>query len=93
MELGEMESILYQYPGVAEVAAVALPDEEIGNVIRVAAVAKAGESLEAGKLRAFCAERLPAYMIPQLIEVRGPLPRGSTGKIDRLRLRDELSRI
>jgi amino acid adenylation domain-containing protein len=93
IELGEIESILYQYPGVAEVAAVALPDEEIGNIIRVAAVAKAGGSLEAGKLRAFCAERLPAYMIPQLIEVRGPLPRGSTGKIDRLRLREELSRI
>jgi amino acid adenylation domain-containing protein len=92
IELGEIESILYQHSGVAEVAAVALPDEEIGNVIRVAAVAKAGESLDAGTLRAFCAERLPAYMIPQSIEVRGSLPRGSTGKVDRLRLREELSR-
>jgi len=92
IELGEIESVLYQHPGVAEVAAVALPDEEIGNVIRVVAVAKAGESLEAGKLRAFCSERLPVYMIPQSIEVRGSLPRGSTGKVDRLRLREQLSR-
>jgi acyl-CoA synthetase (AMP-forming)/AMP-acid ligase II len=47
--------------------------------------------LDAGKLRAFCAERLPAYMIPLSIAVRGSLPRGSTGKLDRMRLREELS--
>jgi acyl-coenzyme A synthetase/AMP-(fatty) acid ligase len=92
IELGEIESILYQHTAVAEAAAVALPDEEIGHVIRAAVVAKAGQSLEAGVLRAFCADRLPAYMIPQSIKVRGSLPRGSTGKIDRLRLREELSR-
>ena len=47
-----------------QVAAVALPDEDSGHVIRAAAVARAGQALDAGKLRAFCAERLPAYMIP-----------------------------
>lgn len=92
IELGEIESVLYQHPGVAEVAAVALPDEESGHVIRAAAVAKIGQSLEAGRLRAFCAERLPAYMVPLSIAVRDSLPRGGTGKVDRLRLREELSR-
>ena len=91
IELGEIESVLYQYPGVAEAAAIAVPDEESGHVIWAAAVARAGQSLEAGKLRAFCTDRLPAYMIPLSIAVRGPLPRGSTGKVDRLRLREELS--
>ncbi len=93
IELGEIESILYQHPGVAEAAAVALPDEEIGHVIRAVAVARSGQSLEAGDLRAFCADRLPAYMIPLSIEVRGSLPRGNTGKVDRLRLREELSHV
>ena len=92
IELGEIESALNQHPGVAEAAAVALPDEESGNVIRAVAVARAGHALDAGQLRAFCAERLPAYMIPLSIAVRGSLPRGSTGKVDRLRLREELSR-
>ncbi len=92
IELGEIESVLHQHPGVAEAAAVALPDEESGHVIRAAAVAEAGHALDAGELRAFCAERLPAYMIPLSIVVRGSLPRGSTGKIDRLRLLEELSR-
>ena len=92
IELGEIESVLHQHPAVAEAAAIALPDEESGHVIRAAAVARAGQALDAGKLRAFCAERLPAYMIPLSITVRGSLPRGSTGKVDRLQLREELSR-
>jgi amino acid adenylation domain-containing protein len=93
IELGEIESVLYQHPGVAEVAAIALPDEESGHVIWAAAVARVGQSLEAGKLRAFCAERLPAYMIPLSIVVCGSLPRGSTGKVDRLRLLEEITHI
>ncbi|HEY2864568.1 MAG TPA: amino acid adenylation domain-containing protein [Casimicrobiaceae bacterium] len=92
IELGEIESVLHQHPAMAEAAAIALPDEESGHVIRAAAVAKAGHSLNAGELRAFCAERLPAYMIPLSIAVCGSLPRGSTGKVDRERLREELSR-
>ena len=91
IELGEIESVLHQHPAVAEAAAIALPDEESGHVIRAAAVARTGEALDAGKLRAFCAERLPAYMIPLSIAVRRSLPRGSTGKLDRMRLREELS--
>jgi amino acid adenylation domain-containing protein len=91
IELGEIESVLHQHPAVAEAAAIALPDEESGHVIRAAAVARTGEALDAGKLRAFCAERLPAYMIPLSIAVRGSLPRGSTGKVDRRRLYEELS--
>jgi acyl-CoA synthetase (AMP-forming)/AMP-acid ligase II len=91
IELGEIESVLHQHPAVAEAAAIAMPDEESGHVIRAAAVARTGEALDAGKLRAFCAERLPAYMIPLSIAVRGSLPRGSTGKVDRRRLYEELS--
>jgi len=91
IELGEIESVLHQHPAVAEAAAIAVPDEESGHVIRAAVVAGTGQALDAGKLRAFCAERLPAYMIPLSIAVRGSLPRGSTGKLDRMRLREELS--
>lgn len=91
IELGEIESVLHQHPAVAEAAAIALPDDESGHVIRAAAVARTGQPLDAGKLRAFCAERLPAYMIPLSIVVRGSLPRGSTGKVDRRRLCEELS--
>ena len=93
IELGEIESVLCQHPAVAEAAAIALPDEQSGHVIVAAAVARAGQALEAGGLRAFCAERLPAYMIPRSIAVRGSLPRGSTGKIDRLQLREDLSHV
>jgi amino acid adenylation domain-containing protein len=92
IELGEIESVLQQHPGVAEAATIAVPDEDSGHVIRAAVVAEAGRALDAGRLRAFCAERLPPYMIPLSIAMLDSLPRGSTGKVDRLRLREELSR-
>ena len=92
IELGEIESVLHAHPAVAEAAAIALPDAEIGHAIRAVAAARPGQSLDAAALRAFCADRLPTYMMPVSIEVRPALPRGTTGKVDRLRLRDELSR-
>jgi len=92
IELGEIESVLHAHPAVAEAAAVALPDPDIGHVIRAAAVARTGQSLEASALRAFCADRLPAYMMPVSFEILSSLPRGSTGKVDRVKLRGELSR-
>jgi amino acid adenylation domain-containing protein len=91
IELGEIESVLHQHPAVAEAAAVAFPDVDIGQAIRAAAVARPGAALDENALRAFCAERLPAYMMPLSIEVRPSLPRGSTGKVDKLRLREELA--
>lgn len=91
IELGEIESVLHQHPAVAEAAAVAFPDADIGHAIRAAAVARPGAALDEDALRAFCAERLPAYMMPLSIEVRPSLPRGSTGKVDKLRLREELA--
>ena len=90
IELGEIESVLHQHPAVAEAAAVALPDADIGHAIRAAAVARPGASLDVSALQAFCAERLPVYMMPVSIELRPSLPRGSTGKVDKLRLREEL---
>jgi len=92
IELGEIESVLHAHPAVAVAAAVALPDPDIGHVIRAAAVARTGQSLEASALRAFCADRLPAYMMPVSFEILSSLPRGSTGKVDRVKLRGELSR-
>ena len=93
IELGEIESVLCQHPAVAEAAAFALADEESGHVIRAAAVPRAGHSLESGQLRAFCADHLPAHMIPLSIALLESLPRVSTGKVDSRRLRDDLAHV
>jgi amino acid adenylation domain-containing protein len=86
IELGEIESALLSHPGVREAAAVAIPDEIVGNRIKAVIAAHVAESLKAGELQHYCAARIPKYMIPEHIEFRETLPKTSTGKIDRMQL-------
>ena len=85
IELGEIETALYAHAGVREAAAVAMPDELLGNRI-VAVVVPADPGLDEQDLRRHCSAVLPRYMIPQEIRFRDALPRTSTDKIDRPRL-------
>ena len=69
-----------------EAAAIAVPDELVGNRIKAIVAAHASESIEAAELQQYCAQRIPKYMIPEFIEFRESLPRTSTGKLDRVGL-------
>jgi acyl-coenzyme A synthetase/AMP-(fatty) acid ligase len=84
IELGEVEAALLRHPEVLEAAVIALPHEEFGCVLR-AAVALRGPA-EVAALAAFCAERLPAYMVPAQFDLREALPRTPNGKVDRAAL-------
>ena len=89
VELGEIEAALVAHAAVLEAVATPLPDPALGNRIVASVVLRAGLEADAAALRAHCAERLPSYMIPELIEVRPEMPRTSTGKADRGTLRGE----
>jgi amino acid adenylation domain-containing protein len=81
IELGDIESALYAHPDVVECAVTAIPDETISNRIKAYVVVRNG--VGEPDLVAFCQERLPRYMIPELFEFRTELPKSSTGKIAR----------
>jgi acyl-CoA synthetase (AMP-forming)/AMP-acid ligase II len=86
VELGEIESVLYGHRLVREVAVVAIPDELIGNRIHaIVSLAEAAGATEAD-LQAYCADRLPRYMVPEVVEFRVELPRTLNGKVDRVAL-------
>ena len=87
IELGEVEAVLCRHPAVAEAAVVADPHEELGCTLRALVVPREPGGLNPRELSAFCAERLPPYMVPALFELRAQLPRTSTGKLDRQALR------
>jgi amino acid adenylation domain-containing protein len=84
IELGEIESALYGHPAVVECAAAAIPDELVTNRIKAYVVVRDGTG--EGDLIAFCQERLPKYMVPELFDFRSELPKSSTGKIARTAL-------
>jgi long-chain acyl-CoA synthetase len=84
----EVEDIVMQHPGVLEVAAVGVPDEHSGEVVKLFVVRK-NPNLTEDALRQFCRENLTGYKRPKLIEFRDALPKTNVGKILRRELRDE----
>jgi acyl-coenzyme A synthetase/AMP-(fatty) acid ligase len=90
IELGEIEATLYSHPAVIEATVLAIPDETIGHRLAALVVPQPAVTITPGALEAFCAERLPKYMIPSPIEFRPTLPKTSTGKVDNVRLRQEM---
>lgn len=87
IELGEIEAAFYAHPGVLEAAVVAIPDEKIGARIKAYLVVQNG--LGRAELEKFCSQRLPRYMMPEVLETRTHLPKTSTGKIDKTSLEKE----
>lgn len=86
VETGEIETILYQHPHVREAVVIPIPDEMLGNRLRAVVSLSGSSDVTSEELQAFCAERLPRYMVPETIEFKEKLPRTSTGKVDRLGL-------
>ena len=84
----EIEDTVMQCPGVAEVAAIGIPDEHSGEVVKIFVVKK-DPSLTEEKLREYCRENLTGYKRPKVIEFRDALPKTNVGKILRRELRDE----
>jgi amino acid adenylation domain-containing protein len=91
IELGDIDLALLSCPGVESAAAIALPDEEVGNRIIAFATLAGSSELTAEEVLAHCREKLPKYMVPETLEIRSDLPRTSTNKIDRKLLRAEVS--
>ncbi|HNF60247.1 MAG TPA: acyl-CoA ligase (AMP-forming), exosortase A system-associated [Rhodocyclaceae bacterium] len=86
----EVEEILYGTHLVGECVAFGVPHPSLGQAICVIATPRAGSALDSAALLAECKQRMPAYMVPSVIEVRdGPLPRNPNGKIDRKTLSTE----
>jgi len=82
IELGEIEACLYQHPEVEETGVIAVPDEEYGIRIKAFVSSRGEKRLSIVALKAFCAGRLPNYMVPDLFVFHPHLPRTSTDKID-----------
>lgn len=83
IELGEIEAVLHNHPEVREAAAVAIPDDMVGNRIKAFVVLNKTNAANSTDLQRFCSQRIPGYMVPEVIEFRDSLPKTSTGKIDR----------
>jgi fatty-acyl-CoA synthase len=85
----EVERAIMQHPAVLECAVVAAPHDLWGEVPHAFVTLKPGELVDADQIMAFCRERLARYKCPKAIDF-GELPKTSTGKIQKFRLREQL---
>jgi long-chain acyl-CoA synthetase len=86
----EVEDVLTQMPGIAEAAAVGVPDQKTGEAVKVVIVRRHADVTE-NDVRAYCEQNLTGYKRPRHIEFRTELPKTPVGKVLRRELRTPLA--
>jgi long-chain acyl-CoA synthetase len=83
----EVERVISQHPAVAMVAVGSQPDELKGEVAKAYVVLRHNAQTDEAEILALCREHLAAYKVPRAVQFVQDLPRTSTGKILRRKLR------
>ncbi len=83
----EIEEVAAGHPGIVESAAIGIPNEHSGEVVKLFVV-RSDLNLTEDEVKAYCAERLTNYKRPREVEFRESLPKSNVGKILRRELRD-----
>jgi long-chain acyl-CoA synthetase len=85
----EIDEVLYGHPAVLEAAAVAVPDDYRGEVIKAYVVLREPAGTTTDALLSHCQENLARYKVPAYIELTDALPKTGVGKIDKKALREK----
>ncbi len=90
IELDEVEVALNIHPSVRQAAAVAVPDEIMGNRIVACLSLQEGADADAKEILHHCSRIIPHYMVPEAALFFLDLPRNTNGKVDRKKLLREV---
>ena len=82
----EIDEALLRHPAVQDAAAVGIPDRHYGQEIMACIVLRAGFAADEADVRAFCQVHLGPYKTPKVLMFVDDLPRGPSGKVQRLKL-------
>jgi acyl-CoA synthetase (AMP-forming)/AMP-acid ligase II len=87
----EIDTILMDHPGVAQVVTFAVPHDKLGEDIAAAVVLREGAACDERELRAFVGSRVADFKIPRRIVFLEEIPKGATGKLQRIGLQEKLA--
>ncbi len=85
----EIDEALLKHPAVLEAAAAGIPDPHYGQEIMACVVLKPGHQCSEAELRKFCLPALGKYKTPKIIRFLSELPKGPSGKVQRLKLLEQ----
>lgn len=86
----EVDAALLTHPQIAQVVCFAVPHAKLGEDIAAAVVLSEGADLDAGEIRAFAATKLADFKVPRSVKILDEIPKGATGKIQRIGMADKL---
>ena len=86
----EIDEILMDHPAVAQVVCFGIPHPKLGEEVGAVVVLKAGSAATDRELQAFVATRVADYKVPSKIVFMDEIPKGATGKLQRIGLAQKL---
>lgn len=87
----EIDEVLLQHPAVLQAVAFGVPHSRLGEAVAAAVVIKGDEQVTERELRQHVADCLAPYKVPQHIVFLDSIPKGPTGKVQRIGLADKLA--
>ena len=86
----EVDEVLLDHPAVAQVVTFAMPHDKLGEEVAAAVVLREGATLTEKELREFAARRLADFKVPRKVLFVAEIPKGATGKLQRIGLAQKL---
>jgi oxalate---CoA ligase len=86
----EVDEILMDHPAVAQAVTFALPHDKLGEEVAAVVVVREGKEVGERELRDFCAKRLADFKVPRKVVFLAEIPKGATGKLQRIGLAEKL---
>jgi acyl-CoA synthetase (AMP-forming)/AMP-acid ligase II/acetyltransferase-like isoleucine patch superfamily enzyme/acyl carrier protein len=87
----EVDDVLLLHPAVAQAVTFGAPHPTLGEDVLAAVVLKPGAAVTEDELRTFVAERIAGFKVPRQILFLDAIPKGPTGKLQRIGLADKLA--
>ena len=89
----EVDEILLGHPSVSQAVTFAVPHDKLGEEVAAAVVLNEGETVSESELRAFAADYLAGFKAPRKILILEDIPKGATGKVQRIGLAGKLGLV
>ena len=86
----EVDVVLLDHPAIAQACTFGIPHDKLGEEVGVVVVLRPGETVSEAEVRDFAAVRLAAFKVPRRVLIMDDLPKGATGKVQRIGLAAKL---